>query len=189
MSSYAGGSLTPPRHLLLVETPQIEIDLVSDDPFGQVRGGRLKISGRLAHLDSVPGPDVRPYRKRPDERGSYKIGSNQTPIPWGAWIMPDVVSYDGVEHNNLYLMPIMATSHFKLPNEKVNTTSGLILQRVEEKLGTFERFGIFDLRKTSDADQVLFEEALDDFDLYANKRGLSYTVGKDNKNRYDVVII
>jgi hypothetical protein len=35
---------------MLVEHPNIDINLVSNDRFGQVKGGRLKISGRLAHL-------------------------------------------------------------------------------------------------------------------------------------------
>lgn len=87
-------------------------------------------------------------------------------------------------------MPLMSKSHINLPKkEEFNTTFGLLLQRVEDKVGTFERFGIFDLRKGSDADQVLFEEALVDFDLHANQSGLSYTVDKNNKKRYDVVII
>ncbi|EPE27113.1 hypothetical protein GLAREA_03027 [Glarea lozoyensis ATCC 20868] len=182
ISSYSGTPLAPPNYSLLVDTPQIEIDLVSDDQFGQVRGGRLKISSRLAHSVSVHN------RGKPV---SYKLGSSGIPIPGGTWLLPDVVlADDDMKSKTLVLMPLMSKSHINLPKkEEFNTTFGLLLQRVEDKVGTFERFGIFDLRKGSDADQVLFEEALVDFDLHANQSGLSYTVDKNNKKRYDVVII
>jgi hypothetical protein len=185
--SYGGGEFfgsEKPRRSSLIETPQIEIDLVSDDPFGQVRGGRLKISGRLTQIIIFNDGERWRFKKlQPPQL--HEILSSK-------YLLQDNY-YERVASGYLYFLPIMTTSHFTAGLGNFDRTSGLLLKKVAGIKGTFERFGTFNFGLAEEqvdlVEEHLLEEALNDFDLYAGESGLEYTVDALGKNKYNIIII
>jgi hypothetical protein len=93
-----------------------------------------------------------------------------------------------VTDENLCFMPIFVTSPVR-NSIRHGTISGLVLQPVQGTKGTFKRFGTFDFKNMLEGQQAWFEEGLDDFDQNADKSGLEYTIGADNKKKFNVVVI
>jgi hypothetical protein len=131
----------------LAQVVGADVELVSDDPFGQVSGGRLQIKGTLARAKVSAGgkPGQHPVVDSiitDEDLHAEEASSLGETISW------DYKSFEGLATDDMvYFLPIWKTSHddaavqFLSPPAEI---TGLVLGKSgSSNPGEFRRYGMF----------------------------------------------
>lgn len=169
------------RQAVLIIIDRVQMDYLSEDQFGPVRGGRIHISCRLAPVCVVS--------REHDTDGmslSLKLYLECLITIKRATIRTDVNFKHGLRtlgvFRDIFFMPILRTA----TESKGTTLRGILLEEVQGTPGTFRRFGwclVFE------EEAPLFQEAMDYFDLHADERELNYSQHGEGGIHYQVEII
>ncbi|KAG4428183.1 hypothetical protein IFR05_016332 [Cadophora sp. M221] len=159
----------------IIQVTDWKIDLVSADPYGQVSGGYITISCRLAKV--VVCADTSEWDH---PRYDLKVDLDCF-IPTKGKFQKDTL-FEGSSgalvvdlYQNLVVMPVRKDLFLE---RQYPCWHGLVLRPVEGMNGTFERLGKYTMRD----DEALFEQAFADFDLRAEESGLEFeSNGEDGK--------
>ena len=168
--------------IMILET---NVDLVSSSPFGQVKGGYIKLKGRLAraavrhdatsyydgklalYVDCLVGVDIMVRR-------DIHVSDDQ-------WIYNEY-------HDNLYCLPISSSSDTSLRIGGEVSQRGLLLQPTGgDVVGEFSRFGWFDAYGS--AELAWLEEAYHHFDLMTENMDSTVYDGPKEDHEFIITII
>ncbi|KPM43186.1 hypothetical protein AK830_g3361 [Neonectria ditissima] len=159
-----------------LEVLDAQVDLVSQNPYGQVKSGVLRVAGRLttakiAYQDGVMG-ERRATLLLPDANGAYmpipqnlSLSWSESDIldaqqqPWAGGVVYILAVLDHVNATQAHRQAM--AGHWEMDVRRAPSTRWLVLCLVENQPATFLRYGTF---PASDSDYPRFEEACRWFD-------------------------
>lgn len=152
----------------------VHVDLVSSlNPFGQVSGGSVRVSGRLAPL-SVEATVVR-------GQCNVKLHLPRPAIFESKLFYPDVVmSWEESGHGDIYCLPLLSA-------KDQSRCEAMLLRAAEAVKGHFRRFGILQFRGKEEV--KMLNDACRHFDETTQSSGLGSGKDSEGRQKYDITIL
>jgi hypothetical protein len=174
---------------ILISIHSVQTSLVSQNIYGQIKDGYIKISGQLAKVTVVPqkrvNDDVAPFYKL-----KVKLHAGD-PVAVEGEVYQDSTfengSYVWETFEDLYYIAVRQIAN------KPGRTEGILLEAAGSGNGPFQRFGTFNAGSPAgNTDGPVFERAFKSFGPYAEELGLEScqdTLGSEERKLYMITII
>jgi hypothetical protein len=181
----------PDEKDILIKVEDAKVDLLSNDhPFGPVKGGYIEVSGHLARVSvhSKKDPEIICPAYNLKVYVDYKSSLRGIDLsPRGSTTVHKDSSFENGEpvlgsYEDLYFLPIRSIRYEGEPS-----ITGIILEAVWGREGTFQRFGRYTMDVREDGD--LFKSGFKHFDYWARQSGLKYHQDGKKGNVYTITII
>jgi hypothetical protein len=174
---------------ILIRVHSIQTSLVSQNIYGQVKDGYIKISGQLAKVSAVAhkriNDDVAPFYKLKVNTHAGDSIAVEGEVYQDSTFENGSYVWDSFE--DLYYIPVRQIAN------KPGRTEGILLEAVEDRNGLFRRFGTFNAGSPAgNTDGLVFERAFESFGPYAEELGLEScqdTLGNEERTLYTITII